>query len=112
MAAAPDCIHDMDRMPGPDYDDYFDALGASSLGPRFRPAWLIESARGCWWGARSHCTFCGLNGATVAFRARAPPACTPSWNGKNALWHWAFSGGGQHPGTPVFSPPVAHVETA
>ena len=24
-------------------------------------ALLYETARGCWWGAKSHCTFCGLN---------------------------------------------------
>jgi hypothetical protein len=27
---------------------------------------------GCWWGERSHCTFCGLNGATMAFRSKTP----------------------------------------
>src|SRR5208282_1767562 len=66
-----DRIHDMDRLPDPDYGDYFAALGRSSLGPRIKPALLIESARGCWWGAKSHCTFCGLNGSTMAFRAKS-----------------------------------------
>jgi radical SAM superfamily enzyme YgiQ (UPF0313 family) len=32
----------------------------------------FESARGCWWGMRHHCTFCGLNGQTMAFRAKRP----------------------------------------
>ena len=36
------------------------------------PTLLIETARGCWWGERSHCTFCGLNGATMAFRSKTP----------------------------------------
>lgn len=71
LAAPPDRIHDMDRLPDPDYGDYFAALGASSLAPRVRPALLIESARGCWWGAKSHCTFCGLNGSTMVFRAKS-----------------------------------------
>src|SRR6185295_15253770 len=31
-----------------------------------------ESARGCWWGAKAHCTFCGLNGSAMAFRAKSP----------------------------------------
>ena len=31
-----------------------------------------ETARGCWWGERQHCTFCGLNGATMAFRSKTP----------------------------------------
>jgi ribosomal peptide maturation radical SAM protein 1 len=32
----------------------------------------METARGCWWGERQHCTFCGLNGATMAFRSKTP----------------------------------------
>src|SRR5262249_29657454 len=33
----------------------------------------FESARGCWWGEVAHCTFCGLNGATMAFRSKSAP---------------------------------------
>jgi len=71
LAAPPDRIHDMDRLPDPDYDDYFAALSSSSLGSGIQPNLLIESARGCWWGAKSHCTFCGLNGSTMTFRAKS-----------------------------------------
>lgn len=71
LATAPDRIQDMDRLPDPDFDDYFAALHASSLGPQIKPSLLIESARGCWWGAKAHCTFCGLNGSTMAFRAKS-----------------------------------------
>jgi ribosomal peptide maturation radical SAM protein 1 len=35
--------------------------------------WLpYESSRGCWWGAKRHCTFCGLNGETMTFRQKSP----------------------------------------
>ena len=71
QAAPPDRIHDMDALPDPDYQDYFTALAASSLASGIKPALLIETARGCWWGAKSHCTFCGLNGSTMAFRAKS-----------------------------------------
>jgi ribosomal peptide maturation radical SAM protein 1 len=30
----------------------------------------IETARGCWWGVKNHCTFCGLNRAGMEFRAK------------------------------------------
>ena len=30
---------------------------------------LFETSRGCWWGERSHCTFCGLNSSSMGFRA-------------------------------------------
>jgi ribosomal peptide maturation radical SAM protein 1 len=33
----------------------------------------VESSRGCWWGRKSHCTFCGLNGGTMAFRSKSAP---------------------------------------
>lgn len=71
LAAPPDRVHEMDRLPDPDYDDYFSALGSTSLGSGIQPNLLIESARGCWWGAKAHCTFCGLNGSTMAFRAKS-----------------------------------------
>lgn len=71
LSAPPDKVQDMDRLPDPDYDDYFAALRSSGLGSSIRPSLLIESARGCWWGAKAHCTFCGLNGSTMAFRAKS-----------------------------------------
>ncbi|MGH9451987.1 MAG: RiPP maturation radical SAM C-methyltransferase [Terriglobia bacterium] len=71
LTTPPEPVTEMDRLPDPDYDDYFAALKRSSVGPRLKPAVLIESARGCWWGAKSHCTFCGLNGSTMAFRAKS-----------------------------------------
>lgn len=63
-------IRDMDSLPLPDFDDYFDA----ARGTRWeRYANLAaESSRGCWWGQKSHCTFCGLNGGTMAFRSKSP----------------------------------------
>src|SRR5271154_3025621 len=71
LAAQPDRVHDMDGQPDPDYDDYFAALQGLEIGPQIKPTLLIESARGCWWGAKSHCTFCGLNGTTLTFRAKS-----------------------------------------
>lgn len=72
MAAAPaDRIHDMDGLPDPDFTDYFETVRMSPIGASLKPSLLIESARGCWWGAKAHCTFCGLNGETMAFRAKS-----------------------------------------
>ncbi|AKJ03247.1 ribosomal peptide maturation radical SAM protein 1 [Archangium gephyra] len=65
----------LDTLPVPDYEEFF--ARAESLGlltPAARRDLLIpfESARGCWWGQKQHCTFCGLNGTTMAFRAKTP----------------------------------------
>jgi ribosomal peptide maturation radical SAM protein 1 len=67
--------HDLDALPDPDYDEYFArAEQAGLLTADHRNVWLpIETARGCWWGAKHHCTFCGLNGTTMRFRSKSPP---------------------------------------
>ncbi len=66
-----DLITRMDELPIPDYSDYFDQFTASSAGNLIVPTLLFEGSRGCWWGAKSHCTFCGLNGNTLKFRAKS-----------------------------------------
>jgi ribosomal peptide maturation radical SAM protein 1 len=53
-----------------DYDDFLASLEEKCPGS---PASLLfETSRGCWWGERSHCTFCGLNGTTMSYRAMEP----------------------------------------
>jgi ribosomal peptide maturation radical SAM protein 1 len=66
----------LDTSPAPDYAEYFDHAEQLGLLPRTaqRQVWIpFESARGCWWGAKHHCTFCGLNGSTMQFRAKPAP---------------------------------------
>ena len=65
-------IRDMDALPTPDYDHYFETLRASTLSNLIEPGLLAESSRGCWWGEKSHCTFCGLNGTGMKYRSKSP----------------------------------------
>jgi len=65
-------IRDLDSTPVPDYDDYFKALRASTLSNMIEPGLLAESSRGCWWGEKFHCTFCGLNGEGMKYRSKSP----------------------------------------
>ena len=62
----------MDEVPTPTYDDYFERLARTPLRSELWPevAILFESSRGCWWGAKSHCTFCGLNDSLIKFRSK------------------------------------------
>lgn len=62
----------MDEVPTPIYDEFFERLERSPLREELWPevAILFESSRGCWWGAKSHCTFCGLNGSLMPFRKK------------------------------------------
>lgn len=65
----------LDDLPVPDYGEYFAHAEELGLLPHaaHRAAWIpFETARGCWWGAKHHCSFCGLNGTTMAFRAKSP----------------------------------------
>ena len=64
----------MDAVPTPNYDEYFSRLNQSSLREELSPKveLLFESARGCWWGEKMHCTFCGLNGSSMKFRSKSP----------------------------------------
>lgn len=57
-------------VPLPSYSDYFEALSNTLNKNRIRPGVSIETARGCWWGERQHCLFCGLNGGSMEFRAK------------------------------------------
>ncbi|UOZ05330.1 RiPP maturation radical SAM C-methyltransferase [Amycolatopsis sp. WQ 127309] len=72
VATPPEPPHDrLDDLPVPDYGEYF--ARAARLGlPTEHVTIPFESARGCWWGAKHHCTFCGLNGTTMRFRAKSP----------------------------------------
>jgi ribosomal peptide maturation radical SAM protein 1 len=63
----------MNQTPVPDFDEYFYARreGGYEDSELAEEVMLpIETARGCWWGMKNHCTFCGLNRAGMEFRAK------------------------------------------
>jgi magnesium-protoporphyrin IX monomethyl ester (oxidative) cyclase len=66
-----DPFEDLEHNPRPDFDDYFETLAASPLHGSFECSLPFEGSRGCWWGERAHCRFCGLNGLTMTYRSRS-----------------------------------------
>jgi ribosomal peptide maturation radical SAM protein 1 len=73
-APAP-AVDQLDDLPTPDYGEYFQRGEDLGVLPQvgLRDIWLpIETGRGCWWGTKHHCTFCGLNGETMRFRSKSP----------------------------------------
>jgi ribosomal peptide maturation radical SAM protein 1 len=68
----PPLIRDLDSLPYPDYDDFFTQFSTADLGPGAGPILVFEASRGCWWGEKHHCTFCGLNGAGMQYRSKSP----------------------------------------
>jgi ribosomal peptide maturation radical SAM protein 1 len=55
-----------------DYTSFLDTLEKNFSKEDISPVLLFETSRGCWWGQKAHCTFCGLNGGTMAYRAMQP----------------------------------------
>ncbi len=64
-------VRDMDALPTPEYDDFVEQRQAVNLPNAPESRLMIETSRGCWWGQKSHCTFCGLNGLTMEFRVKS-----------------------------------------
>jgi len=65
-------VDDLDALPYPDFDDYFVRWERSPLKDEIEPLLFFETSRGCWWGQKHHCKFCGLNGATLTYRSKTP----------------------------------------
>jgi ribosomal peptide maturation radical SAM protein 1 len=72
------CIN-LDAIPTPSHKEYFKQLKYYSCDVQYQQnkkdegIWLAyETSRGCWWGQKQQCTFCGLNGTGIKFREKSP----------------------------------------
>ena len=65
----------LDSAEIPDYDEYFRQVRDfqdQGLLPRDWPELLLfESSRGCWWGDKCHCSFCGIDTPTFRYRQKS-----------------------------------------
>jgi len=61
---------ELDENAYPDFADYFSQLYATPFKDRIMPAIPMETSRGCWWGAKQHCTFCGFNRLGMVYRSK------------------------------------------
>lgn len=64
-------LRNMEDSPVPDYDGYFDTLRSSLTSSVIFPGLPIETSRGCWWGQKNHCTFCGIESGSMRFRSKS-----------------------------------------
>jgi len=66
----------LDAVPTPDFSEYYEQLELAIPKSLLAESSLIllpyESSRGCWWGEKHHCTFCGLNAQTMEHREKSP----------------------------------------
>jgi len=80
-------LEDLNKLPPPDYDDYFALLKSLAPQKRFFPVLPVETSRGCWWqkaviapgeanlkkqGRVSGCAFCNLNLQWQGYRHKNP----------------------------------------
>jgi ribosomal peptide maturation radical SAM protein 1 len=65
-------VDDMDALPIPDHDDFIRDFKSSGAAAELSPQLVMETSRGCWWGQKHHCTFCGLNGQQMSYRSKSP----------------------------------------
>ncbi|MCP4130381.1 MAG: RiPP maturation radical SAM protein 1 [bacterium] len=65
-------LYDLESLPLLDYKDYFTQLKAflRDDAPKAAGVWY-ETSRGCWWGEKNKCTFCGQNEETLKFRQKS-----------------------------------------
>jgi ribosomal peptide maturation radical SAM protein 1 len=65
----------MDESPVPSFDDYFVDISELNRVDQVEievDTLPVEASRGCWWGQKQHCVFCGIDDETMQYRARTP----------------------------------------
>jgi len=58
----------MAALPLPNYDEFYAQWYKSSYGKNKPPLILYEMSRGCWYGYKNHCTFCGIRSVPEPYR--------------------------------------------
>ncbi|WP_437834226.1 RiPP maturation radical SAM C-methyltransferase [Sorangium sp. So ce1153] len=73
--AAPVGAAVLEALPDPSFDEFF--ADAARVALDKQPSWQervavpFEASRGCWYGQKKHCTFCGLNGEGMTYRSKS-----------------------------------------
>ncbi|XXZ47466.1 RiPP maturation radical SAM C-methyltransferase (plasmid) [Streptomyces cavourensis] len=72
IRAALPVAQDADSAPVPRYDEYFERLRDLPWRDLITPhvALPFQMSRGCWWGEKLQCTFCGENGSGMVYRSK------------------------------------------
>jgi ribosomal peptide maturation radical SAM protein 1 len=72
-------VQDLDELPMPYFEDYFDCLQNLDPERQFYPILPVEGSRGCWWIKKPRpddpaegCAFCNLNRHWIGYRNKSP----------------------------------------
>jgi len=80
-------LEDMNLVATPIFDSYFATINALALSPYIKSGLIAETSRGCWWGAKKHCTFCGLNGVSMTHRIKSAETVIEEFNLLSSKYH-------------------------
>ena len=80
-------VNDMDSLPYADYEDFICQWNESPFSNDRKilenillmPMLLFETSRGCWWGQKKRCNFCGY-GQSINFRSKTPERALKEFN--------------------------------
>jgi ribosomal peptide maturation radical SAM protein 1 len=65
-------VFNLDDNPVPDYSNYFMQMKIALPQVDIAKCEIVyETSRGCWWGEKHQCTFCGLNPDAITFRSKS-----------------------------------------
>jgi ribosomal peptide maturation radical SAM protein 1 len=65
-----DLVEDLAQLEAPNFHTFYEQMAEYNY-PKIDTLYAVyQSSRGCWWGQKSQCAFCGLNGATVHYRVK------------------------------------------
>jgi hypothetical protein len=71
---------DINELVALDYRSFLHSIKTHFSNKEVPPVLFFETSRGCWWGERAHCTFCGLNGLSMTYRAMHPQNAIAHFN--------------------------------
>ncbi len=55
-----------------DYNSFLEAFEKHFLDGEMKPILMFETSRGCWWGERAQCNFCGMSPAKMQYSVMSP----------------------------------------
>ncbi len=61
---------DLNLVPTPDYDDFAQLCDERKFMHNEKPRVFFEMSRGCYWGQKKRCIFCGQSSETLIFRKK------------------------------------------
>lgn len=65
-------IDTLDESPVPDFDDYIQQLYEKDCQALAHVVFPFVASRGCWWGEKFQCTFCGLSDDVLKYKSKSP----------------------------------------